>query len=306
MRISFAHPLVAILILVGCLFLTSCGGASPKVQAPPKVSVTVSTSSPSILLGNSQQLTANVSGTSNTTVSWSVNGIAGGDTTVGTISPSGLYTAPRKLPTTSNVTVTAISQADSSSSASAQLTITSDIAVVISTDAMAVSTGGAAHLVATVSSAGNPDNSVTWAANGVLNGNAGFGIITPTGANTATYTAPTGTPQPNPVAITATSVADNTKLGTAPLSVILVSVSILPSTVTVKTGIAQPFVATVAGTSNAAVNWSVNGVAGGTPASGTISSAGIYTAPVSVPTPFSVTVAAVSVADGTKSGQLPL
>jgi hypothetical protein len=44
--------------------------------------------------GDTLQLTAKVNGTTVQTVTWSVNGTAGGNATVGKISASGLYTAP--------------------------------------------------------------------------------------------------------------------------------------------------------------------------------------------------------------------
>jgi hypothetical protein len=50
------------------------------------------------------------------------------------------------------------------------------------------------------------------------------------------------------------------------------------------------------------VNWSVNGVAGGNAMVGMISAAGAYTAPMTVPSPATVTITAVSAADSTKSG----
>ena len=40
-------------------------------------------------------------------VAWSVSGVSGGNSTVGTISAGGLYTAPAALPTNNPVTVTA-------------------------------------------------------------------------------------------------------------------------------------------------------------------------------------------------------
>ncbi len=51
------------------------------------------------------------------------------------------------------------------------------------------------------------------------------------------------------------------------------------------------------------VTWQVNGVTGGSTASGMISASGVYTAPIAVPSPNSVTVQAVSVADSSASGQ---
>jgi hypothetical protein len=85
-----------------------------------------------VLLGKTFQLTATVTGTTNTSVNWSVNGIAGGSTTTGTISADGLYTAPPDMPSPANARITATSAASPASSASAQITITSDITIGIS------------------------------------------------------------------------------------------------------------------------------------------------------------------------------
>ncbi|MFY9976895.1 MAG: hypothetical protein WAK22_01610, partial [Candidatus Sulfotelmatobacter sp.] len=64
---------------------------------------------------STQQFTATIQGISNTAVSWSVDGIAGGNSSVGTISASGLYTAPSAL---GAYTITATSAADTSATAS--------------------------------------------------------------------------------------------------------------------------------------------------------------------------------------------
>jgi hypothetical protein len=69
--------------------------------------------------GGSQQYTATVTGTSNTGVAWSAGGVAGGNSTFGTISASGVYTAPATVPNPSSVTITAISVADSTKSGTA-------------------------------------------------------------------------------------------------------------------------------------------------------------------------------------------
>ena len=81
-------------------------------------------------------------------------------------------------------------------------------------------------------------------------------------------------------------------------------VTISPASVTIETGQEQPFTATVTGTGvyDRDVRWTVNGVEGGNSTAGVISNAGKYTAPNAVPNPSSVTVAATSVANATKSG----
>ena len=67
---------------------------------------------------------ATVKGITNTAVTWTVNGIAGGNSTVGTISSVGFYTPPGFPPSPATVTITATAQAYTSTSLSAQLTIT--------------------------------------------------------------------------------------------------------------------------------------------------------------------------------------
>ncbi len=62
------------------------------------------------------------------------------------------------------------------------------------------------------------------------------------------------------------------------------------------------FAATVTNTTDATVSWSVSGVAGGNAALGTITTGGVYTAPMDLPSPATVQVTATSHADATKSG----
>jgi len=61
--------------------------------------------------------------------------------------------------------------------------------------------------------------------------------------------------------------------------------------------VTQQFTATVAGTSNSNVNWSVPG-----PAFGTITTGGLYTSPDAIPAPPGLNVTATSQADPTQSG----
>ncbi len=79
-----------------------------------------------------------------------------------------------------------------------------------------------------------------------------------------------------------------------------VSITITPATSSVLLGNTQTFTPTVVGSTNTAVSWSVNSVPGGTPATGTITAAGVYTAPQILPALTTVTVTAKSVADPTK------
>lgn len=81
-----------------------------------------------------------------------------------------------------------------------------------------------------------------------------------------------------------------------------VTVTVSPPSADVRAGATQSFRATISGSSNTSVTWQVNGVAGGSAATGTINSAGMYSAPTTVPSPNTVTVGAVSSADASATG----
>ena len=95
------------------------GGVSFTIKAAIPV-VTISPSSAIVAAGGQQQFQATVTKTQNAAVTWQVNNITGGSPAVGTISSSGLYIAPIVA---ANVTVSAVSQADSQQSASANLVV---------------------------------------------------------------------------------------------------------------------------------------------------------------------------------------
>jgi hypothetical protein len=82
--------------------------------------VTISPASATVAAGGQQQFTANVRNSLNLAVTWEVNGISGGNATVGMISNAGLYIAPTAQ---ASVTISAVSQADANQSASAPLSV---------------------------------------------------------------------------------------------------------------------------------------------------------------------------------------
>jgi uncharacterized protein YjdB len=85
----------------------------------PAVSVSVTPTTATVSIGQSMQFTATVANTSDTSVTWSVDGTAGGNATVGTISSSGLYQA---APSPGTHTISAASTLDTSKSAKATVT----------------------------------------------------------------------------------------------------------------------------------------------------------------------------------------
>ena len=80
-----------------------------------------------------------------------------------------------------------------------------------------------------------------------------------------------------------------------------ITIAVSPSTANIRVGNSASFSATVSGTSNTAVTWSVNDTPGGSSSLGIIDSSGKYTAPATLPSPNSVTVKATSSADTSKS-----
>ena len=101
--------------------------------------------------------------------------------------------------------------------------------------------------------------------------------------------------------IAATSQADTAAIGKASVTWLPVTMSLSPTAVTLLDGGKQQFSATVLNTPNKAVTWSVNGVVGGSASTGTVSAAGLYSAPaIIVPAGMTVTLKAVSQANPSK------
>jgi hypothetical protein len=168
-------------------FVFSCGsGISGPVS--PVINVSVSASATSVAAGQQAQFTAIVTGgATNTSVTWLVVGGAAD----GTISASGLYTAPAVVPNPALVTVTATSQADPTKSGSGSITVTgtsSNITVVVSPTTPTVPNFGRQQFSAAVS--GTSNTAVNWSVNGTPGGSLQFGFISSSGL----YFAPGGVP----------------------------------------------------------------------------------------------------------------
>src|SRR5258708_4608644 len=118
-------PIQAALILSLALTLASCGGGgSTPVQQQGGINI-VPTSA-NVPLTGTQAFNAFQNGTRAAAAqqaNWSVNGIAGGRSAVGTISTNGLYTAPGSFPSPNNVTITAALQSNTSQTANATVTV---------------------------------------------------------------------------------------------------------------------------------------------------------------------------------------
>ncbi len=184
--------------------LDTNASGSATVTVAQAITVTVTAAASTVNAGLTDQFSATVNNNSDQNVTWQVNGTTGGDSTNGTISASGLYTAPATPPTGGNVNITATSATGSVVSSPYALTISPAVTVTISpANPSTVVAGATQQFTATVNN--NSDQTVTWEVNGVTGGNSTYGTITSTGL----YTAPKLLPQGGGVTVTAVAQADS-------------------------------------------------------------------------------------------------
>jgi hypothetical protein len=119
-RASLGLVLALTLVHVSCTGTTKSGGGS---TPPAQIAVSVTPTAANVRAGAGQPFTVAVTGTTNQAVTWSVNGVVGGNATVGLITNAGLYTAPAVLTNPNTITISATSAADSSASGSSDVTL---------------------------------------------------------------------------------------------------------------------------------------------------------------------------------------
>jgi hypothetical protein len=293
-------PATAFLTILAIAVMVGCSGNSRRTIVQPGVMISISpNTSVTLPAGGTQAFTASVQNAADTNVTWLVNQVSGGSSSTGTISSTGLYTAPSvQSPTV--FTITAVAAANTSITASASVMVTPLVSVTLNIHSASVKTTQSQQFSATVVNTTN--TAVTWQVNGITNGNSTVGTISATGL----YTAPSTVPTPNPVVtVTAVSVADPTKSDSASVTItltVVINVSVNPPTANVVVGGTQAFTATVTGTPNTAVTWSLGTCSAGAGLCGSIDPGGLYSAPGTVPSPATVTVIATSQADGTTTG----
>ena len=298
--------------------LSASGSASVQLQSG--IVVSVAPNSANVAPGGSANFSATVTGAgaSSVAVSWSVNNVAGGNSILGTITATGsdaaTYTAPALAPTPPSLTVTATSVADPSKSANANATISCAAPNAIAPASASISVGASQIFSASLCIAAG--TAITWEVNSIAGGNSTVGTITPTGVNTASYTAPTSIPATNPLTILAAAGSQSVSAVVTIINIVPVSVTVAPASASVAVNQRASFTATVSGASNPAVTWSVNSVSNGNssvgqvcapasnpcaPPSGNETSVD-YLAPQTQPQPNSVTLTATSQAAPAQSG----
>ena len=251
-------------LVAGILMMATGGHAA---------SVSVATS---LTASQTQQFTASITGNVNAGIAWSLS------PAVGTISSTGLYTAPAVIASAQNVTVKATSTADPTKSARSTISLI-PVTVLLTPSTTSLTISQTQQFTTTVT--GTANTGVTWSLSPAV------GTISSTGL----YIAPASVTGTQNVSVIATSTADPTKSASSTISLIPVTISLSPSTTSLIASQTQQFTATVTGTANVGVAWSLS------PAAGTISAAGLYTAPAAIATAQTVTVMTTSVADPAKS-----
>src|SRR5438309_3013273 len=151
---SFFRFFLGPTLIIGLLAISGCGGGSSSTTTPPPVvAISVSPSSGiSISQGATEGFTARVTGTSNTAVTWTVKEGAAG----GSITSLGVYTAPNQAGT---FHVVATSQADTTKSATAVLTVPS-VSVLLNQPAITIDIDEQFPFSASVG--GKINKAVTW------------------------------------------------------------------------------------------------------------------------------------------------
>ena len=221
--------------LAGLLGISSCGGPGSGTVT----SVTISPTSATVQINETAEFTAQVAiagqtSTSETTtiVTWSVNGVPGGNSTTGTIGTStldqlvGVYTAPAVVPTTNSgeVNITATTPQIPGSTTNTNL-ITSNTAVLtvgigtglsVSPLTATVPAGGVQQFSAILNNVAT-NQGITWSVSSSAGGN--IGTISPTGL----YTAPPSPPPGATITITAT---DGTTTATATATILFSNASL--------------------------------------------------------------------------------
>jgi DNA-binding beta-propeller fold protein YncE len=171
----------ALLILAGAV--AGCGGSSPSIV------VTITPTSPTVILTNTLQFNSNVTGTQNTAVTWEVcnpvnpsdatgssgstitlpTGCVTSSATLGNITTAGLYTAPATLPNPPTVSIVATSQQVTTVFAVVDVNLDSGVRVSISPNHATVGTQGE-EFQFTVTVTGTPNAAVTLSVNGIAGG----------------------------------------------------------------------------------------------------------------------------------------
>ncbi len=280
--------------------LSGCGSGSSAPLPSPVLSINFpGGSSQTIAQGQSVTITVAISNdSSGKGVTWKLTGPG---TLSKQTSTSVEYDAPASVASSVTATVTATAVADPTKSAPFTVTITPPppISVSVSPDSVTVASNTAQQFTAAVQN-DSSNAGVNW----TISPPSGAGTLSNVTSTSVTYNAPASPPASDlTVTITATSVTDASKSGSASVTVAAITVFVSPFRATVQAGSTQSFTATVSfDPSNSGVTWSISPTSGAGTLSDATSTSVTYNAPADAPVSnLTVTLIATSVADPSKS-----
>jgi hypothetical protein len=203
-------------LIAAISFLPGCGGSSSSTSGGGggggggTVSITaISPAAATLQAGQTQQFGgAQVSGSSNTTVTWAVT--SGG----GTISATGLYTAPASVTAQAPVTVTATAAADTTKTQTAAVTLIALNAITLTPQGPAIALSGNQQFTATGTFSDKSQHDVTattnWTSSNTAVATVGknTGVVKGAGLGASLITATNTSTTPNPTVSTAINVTN--------------------------------------------------------------------------------------------------
>lgn len=242
------------LVLLLCL-------SFPLLAAHAATTVTVTPGYTNLGVNSTLQYTAVVKGLTNTAVKWEINGVAGGNATLGKITTSGLYTSPATIPAAS-ILIEAVASDGTIGCQYVNLEPAGPVITAVNPNPLVT---------------GNPTLTITgtgFKPGATVNFNGGN-----TGATYVNATTLTASVWNYTVGAATVQVSNVGSLWGPAFTVNFVNPqAISPASASVKLGATQQF------TSSGATSW--------TASAGTVSSAGLYTAPATMPSSSKVTVTA--------------
>jgi uncharacterized protein (DUF1800 family) len=289
-----ARVVATLTLLLTIAALSGCAGMGAGSSSGQSSSngVVVTAPSSSVRTGDTLQFSAKVTSAMDQTVAWSINGVAGGNSMVGTISASGLYKAPATLPSPNTITVEAISSSDKTLSGKNMITLENPVPTVTAVSPAFVPVGNFSITITGTKFVSGAK--VMFGGQALMTKFVSATELTATGTTTSAQNGMSvslNVENPDPGAIASANMT--VKVGASGIVV-----HITPSSAQLHPGETVQFKATVSGTSNQNVVWKVNGASGGSTVVGTISASGLYTAPaVLTPGATTLTITAPSVQD---------
>ncbi len=246
---------------------------SAQLQGSGAPSITTQPQNQSVTVGATATFTVVATGTAPLSYQWSKSGTVIGGAT------GSSYTTPATVSTDNGSTYTVMVSNVAGSQASNAATLTVNVPPSITTQPQNQTVTVGSMATFSVVANGTVPLGYQWSKSGTaISGATSSSYTTPatvSGDNGATFTVKVtnvaGSQTSNPATLTVNSSGG-------------VTVTLSPRRAAVTTGVGQTFTATVTGTGNTAVTWSVDGVAGGSSTVGTISTGGVYSPPATVGT----------------------